>query len=734
MKKPTMQPFGNPSKLPSSQPTVVPSLSHVKTYLNISKLERIPLIDVAQNRTSIRVLATVSQKGDVYIHCGAFPVVNGAATFPSSIEAILQQHFWAFSTDISTAVDLTALTPSSLYDVYCVSTSLQGISSPFDETFIRLSTGCCKTITIDGSLLTNQYARSIVNDAITVSVSALPSKSLSLTLSLQNIQNSSDNSIMIIPSSYDISFGSITKTFISAVLAGHSGLYRLSAVLRGDSAMEYQLIIANGANLRMLNFNQILATPKLLTAQMCEDGTCVRITFDSLTNRGGLDSIFPCFKILQFPGARATSCQWIDDRSIAVAAQNNLLSVGSNIAILRNTSIFAKCLVNVNCSHLAQVRAQNITIMAPSVPLVPQVVIVAPSVIDICSSLVLDASNSYGFGSRLWKSVTMIVSDSNVRQPNNLQSFLDKNYSVYSVTPIPKYLLTAGHTYTFSLSLCNFLGYCSSDSHIVQVVDYESNNGKSPIVSIPGQKYITMVTAQVLSLRAVATTQLCDGTQSSEHINYTWHVSSANGTVLKHLQSISRDDSRFELRAYTLMVGFSYRVTVNSMHTVTGLSSNSSVFVTVQKSGVVAVLQGNMQKYLSSKSNLTLDASQSRDSDVYSLRGVAAGLLYSWSCVQILPTFKNICPVNMKFSRKDQSRSEKLLIIAKSVANITLRVTVTVFDSTRSSAVYNDIVIRNKVITTVSVDPGSLSYPYYVSVNSSLQLTGLVMSSVPCAA
>ena len=729
-----MQPNHRPSMLPTSQPSVVPSLSRVRTYLNISKIEGIPITDVTQNKTSIRVLVTLSQKADVFINCGAFPMINGETTFPTSIEEIFQQYFRVFSTDIFAVVDLTSLTPSTLYDVYCVSTSLQGISSPFGKAFIRLSTGCCKTITIDGSILTNQYSKSIVNSAITVIISALPSLPLSMSLFMQNLQNSSDRSMTIIPSTYDVLPGSISKRFISAAVTGKSGLYRLGAVLNGDSAMEYQLVISNGANIRILDTNQIPAAPILMQAQMCQDGTCVLLSFDSATNRGRLSSSFPCSTVLRFPGASMTTCKWLSDQSIALATQSNSLNISSVVSILKNSSITAKCLVNMNCSQLGQLQPQNITILAPSVPLVPQVIIVAPLVIDNCSTLVLDASNSYGFGGRLWKSVIMTVADSQSRQSKKLQSFLNENYSVYSVTPIPRYLLSAGHVYTFSLTLCNFLGYCSTDAHVVEVVNHGSSNGQLPIVSIPGGKFINMVTAEVLTLRAVATTHLCDGTQSSEYLSYSWSLSIANGTALTNLESSSVDASLFKLPAYSLMTGNNYMVTVNVTYASTGLSSYSSVFVTVLKSDLIAVLQGNPQKYLSSGSNLTLDASQSRDSDVYRLQGVAAGLSYSWSCVQIFPIFENTCPVKIKFSQKDRSKSEKLLITSKNIASVTVRVTVTVFDATRSNSVFNDVIVQSTVTTSISVEAGSLSYPYYVSVNSSLQLTGLVTSSMPCSA
>ena len=731
---PSVQPFWIPSRRPSIQPTSAPSVASLKYYLNITSVQGVEIKDTKLSQSTIKVLITVSQKAEVFINCAGYPISNGLSTIPPSLESILMQKNRVFSSEVSAFVQLNNLIPSTEYDIYCITTSLLGISSPLVnaiQTSVRVSTSCCKIITIDFSALSNHYSLSVVNNGIMTSLSALPSYNISVSLSLQTLEKSVVHATSVLPNDEYFSADNVTSVFYSSVVFGDSGWYKINVSVSGYSAEEYKVSLTNSSGLvYVLASDQNTSAPQLVSAQVCDDGTCILLRFSSYTNRGGFHSGFPCNALLHFRGIAQTSCVWRDDLSISLISQSPLLTVGSTVSVLHNSTITAKCASGAYCSH---VKAQNVTVISASSPLVPQVNIAAPATIDSCSSLFLDATNSVGSGGRKWSSVSMSVSDSKTRQPLKLQNFLSRNYSVYVPSPIPKDLLTAGHVYTFTLTLCNYLGICGSDSHVVTVFNFGLENGKSPIVIIPGQKYLNLVPANSLTLRAVAFTQSCSGIQTSANISYFWYIINVNRSMPSIIQSISQDPSIYKLPSYSLPADNQFIITVNVTSLSSGLTATDSVYLTVSKSNVLALLEESSPIYLSATSNLTIDASSSRNMDVNALTGLAAGLSFSWSCVQIFPFFLQVCPVLLHFTNSDQSGSEKIKLSWNHVVNVTVRVTVTVFDSTRSSSTFTDVTVLRRVPTSISIVRNGLTSSAF-NTNSSLQLTGIVQTTRPCIA
>jgi hypothetical protein len=55
---------------------------------------------------------------------------------------------------------------------------------------------------------------------------------------------------------------------------------------------------------------------------------------------------------------------------------------------------------------------QSVIVMAPAVPIIPKVSLIAPSTISMCDSLPIDASGSVGHGGRPWTSILWTVLES----------------------------------------------------------------------------------------------------------------------------------------------------------------------------------------------------------------------------------------------------------------------------------------------------------------------------------
>eukprot|EP00597_Dinobryon_sp_UTEXLB2267_P015729 CAMPEP_0170109554 /NCGR_PEP_ID=MMETSP0020_2-20130122/7278_1 /TAXON_ID=98059 /ORGANISM="Dinobryon sp., Strain UTEXLB2267" /LENGTH=2286 /DNA_ID=CAMNT_0010334573 /DNA_START=4168 /DNA_END=11025 /DNA_ORIENTATION=+ len=442
-----------------------------------------------------------------------------------------------------------------------------------------------------------------------------------------------------------------------------------------------------------------------------------------------------------------TKCQWIDDLSFYLYPDVQKISaldltVGSTISILKNTTLRAKCVWSQDCTNLEAVAAQNVTVMMnPTNQLSPSVVISSPSTIDDCSSLVLDATASVGSAGRKWSSVTMNAVDSKSRQITDIQIFLNKNFSPYIPCTVPAEILNRNSTYSFTLTLCNYLKLCATSIRIVKVVDNSYLNGcMLPNVRIIGQEYRTLLSSHGVKIRALAYIQTCYGKKSYSYLNYTWSMFTNrwNNSQLLAISSVSRDSSVFKLSPYTLTPGYFYTLVVNVTNSISLLSSVSVVYLNVVKSGLVAVLKGNTHRDANVGVNVTLDASESRDNDLDVVTGVAAGLKFTWKCIQILPLYRAQCPAQLYYLRRNILQNDKIIIKATTLAiNVTLRVTVTVFDSTRTDSVHTDITIHNLNYPAISIDfvpSTSLSSASSFNTNTSLYLQGNIHSGAPCVA
>ena len=250
-----------------------------------------------------------------------------------------------------------------------------------------------------------------------------------------------------------------------------------------------------------------------------------------------------------------------------------------------------------------------------------------------CDSLLLDLSGSLGSGGLVWNSTVFRVTSS-APNTSTIESFLNTHYSINSPTPVPQRLLAKGFAYTISVKLCNFLGSCNQNAVTVVVV-----TSIFPSVSIPGPQVLTLLRWQELSVSSNAFVGSCDGSKSSQGIQYSWSISLANSAGKVAVQSTSRDPAVFLLAPYSLQSLGLYTFSV--MVEKSSKSAIASIQVLVQASDLVVVIAGGPLQSFQLYRNVTLDGSASYDKDKHS--SAAAGLMHSWACYQTAPAFKKKC-------------------------------------------------------------------------------------------
>ena len=281
-------------------------------------------------------------------------------------------------------------------------------------------------------------------------------------------------------------------------------------------------------------------------------------------------------------------------------------------------------------------------------------------------------------------------------------------------------------TYTISVQLCNFLGACGQASRTVNVV---KSSDLVPSVTIPGQLQRTVSRSSALLLSPVAFTVDCNGTKSANMLSYAWSVSSGS-VSLPLLQTESLDVSKFRLSPFRLNTLTYYDIMLTVTSAVSGRTASFSLNVFVQQAALVAQLSGGTQQSVAVGRNLTLDASGSSDPDMNGLTGAAAGLSFSWVCVQVSPTYSaDSCPLKMTVLG-----GEKLALRAVSGAiGTTSRITVTAFDNTRSSSASVLVQVQDSSAPVVAITSSTRSVTA-VNPSDRLALTASVSVQSSCTA
>jgi hypothetical protein len=197
------------------------------------------------------------------------------------------------------------------------------------------------------------------------------------------------------------------------------------------------------------------------------------------------------------------------------------------------------------------------------------------------------------------------------------------------------------------MRLCNFLGGCGEASHQFSVSEFEN-------VTINSVRNREMKKKSVLLISGQASTSVCGGGRSVSNLEFSWKLepislsnASPGNSSSPILQSTSNDPRTFRLPAYSLEVGSLYSLTLTVRHSISSRASSSSISIRLLRGGVIPVISGSSEKLLNVDGVLLLDGSASYDEDVP--RPNIGSLLYSFSCVQLEPSYSGDCHLNFIF-------------------------------------------------------------------------------------
>ena len=129
---------------------------------------------------------------------------------------------------------------------------------------------------------------------------------------------------------------------------------------------------------------------------------------------GGLLSSFPCSMLFKFVGSSEVSCQWKDYSKVLVSLKTeSRVTIGDKIMLLPSNGIKAICRGGSPndevCSKWNSTLSANVTVTPPDDPLIPNVALTAPNIVDMCDNINIDVSDSLGSGGRPWKSYKFYV-------------------------------------------------------------------------------------------------------------------------------------------------------------------------------------------------------------------------------------------------------------------------------------------------------------------------------------
>jgi hypothetical protein len=246
------------------------------------------------------------------------------------------------------------------------------------------------------------------------------------------------------------------------------------------------------------------------------------------------------------------------------------------------------------------------------------------------------------------------------------------------------------------------------------------------VVTIPGLTLRSIKRSSVLSISAKANmASACETTAVA--ISYSWSI--INDEKVLPVVPTSKDPSRFTLPAFSLQSNTFY--TVNVVVTANGQSAEASTQVYVVTGELIFVIKGgNAARIVRAGEKLVLDASNSYNENVQGLMGLAAGLIFSWSCIQTQPFLNASCSGlfnSSVFSQTSKLPIVELQALSQSIPGSVGEVGLQLMDSSSTDRVVTIII----AVTVVSAGSPTLTLNNNakngrMNAAQNLQLTGIV--------
>lgn len=552
----------------------------------------------------------------------------------------------------------TGLIPATAYRLFYFVEGTNGkvvSGDDLNRTATSFTTLCCRPVVVSVSsstLRVNQF----VQNWLSVSVASRPQREVLQVLPFLSCRASSSAATFnasLYPSRASFSPIANPSTAAREMISLSAGIATVSTcsmrfILSGQSASNYALIV-NGVrgnvlrNISVQSVSAALPAPVLSSAVYQADGYGMLITFDRETDQAGYSAqFFPCHQIFTFSCAAQSACRWTDAKNILadVFGASGCAAPGDSLHVTTTAKIRAACYGDASSCNTASWPASsskvNVTIAGPTVTtfIQPVVVLSVPEVIGYCTPLVLDATASSGDGGRAWRSkvVTVTSSSNNTQQIDRLQSVINANFSVELPFTIPSHLLTLGHTYTFSVSLCNFLGFCGVDSQSVQLKTFDV-----PALNIQGGTVKSIIRSQSVVVATKFVSSPCFSA-SRLSLAYRWTLFAADNlsVALSATSTQPSNPSIYALPAYALNADREYLLRA-SVQVVGGydFAVNATARLVVRQGKLQACIRGATRQTLAVSSTRVIDGRCSYDEDAQQTG--SSSLQFIWTCTQTSP-------------------------------------------------------------------------------------------------
>ncbi len=666
--------------------------------------------------SSVEVELLLSSNGLVFCIASVIP--------PSDVSMLMASMSTksSWSVNNSTSIILDSLAPSTNYSLYCVSMSPSGVSSDISIVLsqrFHFRSGCCKTATMATAMSTVVTGKTVLN-FLQINLNFLPSNQIQLT------------PFAVFPSGLEMQLFYPKTTFLSHFMSPTAvfsfvgsdvvGALQIGLRIKDVSAEEYYSSpqFASSPFISVIGANEKPSVISLKSAHLSNDGSYGIITFTSSTNKPGGTAWFLCSLLFSFRFDISSLCQWSQEGNTLdlIPSVGSSVDVGTTLSLLPNrVKSLCPVLNSSICNALPFVSSITIAFQYPQTPLIPIVSISSPQVIGDCDNLNVDFSSSSGSGGRPWANISVTV-NSDAPGILFLQTAMKSVNRFSTIVSILPQLLDRGYSYVFTVTLCNFVGSCSSNSASVIKISLAV-----PIVSILGSNFITMNTSSSLSLSATVLMSSCDVTSEAlnqQQLSISWFTTLKGALV--SIQSASRDSSKFILSPFTLPVSSLFSISVTVVNIISKKSSSATVQVFVSPSSLISIISGGSRRSMRVLSSALFDASASYD-DGQINHGIV-GLQFLWSCFLSSPLFQDNCGLSIDHAT---TATPKLFTYAGLTSgNTTSVVSMNLFDRTRSKSSTVEVTVFPEVSPSISIAYAQSIDSTFFSVNRDFPIVGTI--------
>ena len=612
------------------------------------------LLSATSFENKLTIHADIVGEGTVF--CAAYDTTS--CSLPTSTVDIKNSGF-ASTTTVGSVVSsvevvILGLFAETTYRIYCGTSDFQLHAMDIDTVrnhSINATTTCCKRIVFDTANMTDLTMFSSVPSQASPSVrfhlNSVPDALISVEISLSsrfcgndsvsNKYRVNSSIIAVHPSSFNFKNDSL-PTSGSFVVDAPPGCYIITARARHYAMAQLYVSIQNSS--------RPLSPPSLVSASFSDDALWVNLHFSSPTDKGRNllaqpESYFPCNKLIILHNNLSATCQWISSTHLAAIISPSMLEVpiirvGDTVQV-RDGAIRSYCKGSVPtsiCNQYPYARSSAAVIIAPLRPIIPIVSIIGPQVTGMNTLLTIDPTGSSGRGAQPWLAISWTVGSSiwSTISTSRLSNYLSAAYkSTDKVIIIPATYLAIG-SFEITLILTNCFGMSSSNTIEIEVFV----NFSAPTVTILGPQ--VLYTKRWQPLQVVANISYSQGLKYGSRTIFKWTLYDFYGVV--PVLSKSRDPSHFVLPSGVLNVSTTYFLSLVVYNNITMLDSSlSSLTIYVESSGVVANIVGGDSRSSDIFQAVYINASSSYDMDYPSNRR----LMYTWSCVQIYPSYNGPC-------------------------------------------------------------------------------------------